>query len=344
MESFFRYVAYVDYLERGNRIHNAGFLRWKKLQGQHRIEIQVKDASRVTGSFPITEETAGKEIGYLRLDDGVGCFLAGFAEGRIDGMACLLLQDDVLTLRQVKGFRIDLGDGRMLHIPVELPLSEEETESRSEEESGDIREKSVDTRGESRDIPEENGDISEESENSREEGGDIRGVQEVKPNSLPDGGGNKSKQDEAPASVEMEAVVSENVLIDGLEEKVMMPQASPLSEDKWQQLCRQYPVVHPFPGGGEFLSIQPKDFVILRQGYQKLVHNSFLLHGYYNYRCMILGKLGEGEKAPYYLGVPGVYYERERQAAQMFGFAGFESTENPVQNGSYGYYMIEVEI
>ena len=59
---------------------------------------------------------------------------------------------------------------------------------------------------------------------------------------------------------------------------------------------------------------------------------------------MILGKLSEDEEAPVYIGVPGVYYEREKQAAQVFGFAGFESTEQPVQAGSYGYYMIEVEI
>ena len=118
----------------------------------------------------------------------------------------------------------------------------------------------------------------------------------------------------------------------------------PIPEDKWELLCLEYPKVHPFPGGKVFLSIKPKDFIILRQEYQKLVNNSFLLHGFYNYGHMIMGKLSEEEQAPFYIGVPGVYYEREKQAAQMFGFVGFEGTSQPVQQGSYGYYMIEVEI
>ena len=118
----------------------------------------------------------------------------------------------------------------------------------------------------------------------------------------------------------------------------------PIHEDKWQELCKKYQKVHPFPSNKVFLSIKPEDFIILQQEYQKLVNNSFLLHGFYNYGHMILGKLSEDEEAPVYIGVPGVYYEREKQAAQVFGFAGFESTEQPVQAGSYGYYMIEVEI
>jgi len=40
----------------------------------------------------------------------------------------------------------------------------------------------------------------------------------------------------------------------------------------------------------------------------------------------------------------GVYYEQEKRAARLFGFVGFESTEQPVRSGSYGYYMIEVKI
>ena len=117
----------------------------------------------------------------------------------------------------------------------------------------------------------------------------------------------------------------------------------PLPEDKWNQLCLKYNVVHPFPDQEGFLTITLKDFIILQEGYQKLVHNSFLLHGYYNYGHVILGGLKE-EKDKYYIGVPGVYYEQEKKAARMFGFVGFEGVEKIVENGSYGYYMIEVKL
>ena len=90
--------------------------------------------------------------------------------------------------------------------------------------------------------------------------------------------------------------------------------------------------------------IKPTDFIILQQEYQPLVHNSFLLHGYYQYGHLILGKLEEKQEAPYYVGVPGIYYEEEKKAAKMFGFIGFEGRDGIIENGSYGYYMIEVKI
>lgn len=122
-----------------------------------------------------------------------------------------------------------------------------------------------------------------------------------------------------------------------------------LSEDKWQQLCRQYPVCHPFEDGVAYLSIAPKDFIILRREYQNLVNNSFLLHGFYNYRHIILGKTRMRGEEVYYLGVPGTYYEREKMVAVMFGFEGFEGVKNSAldgsaQTGDFGYYMKRVEI
>jgi hypothetical protein len=154
----------------------------------------------------------------------------------------------------------------------------------------------------------------------------------------------------------MEAAQLSSPLIAGIEEKYESgyeedPKEdqkeeipTPFKEEKWQQLCGHYPQVQPFNSGKRFLSIRPEDFIILQEQYQKLVQNSFLLHGYYNYGHMILGKLEEGKEAPYYIGVPGVFYEKERQAAGLFGFAGFEGVELPVKNGSYGYYMIEVKL
>lgn len=113
--------------------------------------------------------------------------------------------------------------------------------------------------------------------------------------------------------------------------------------DKWQQLRRMYPLVHPLKNGKEYLSISPKDFVIFTNEYQKLVHNSFLLHGFFNYRHIILGKY----ENRYYIGVPGTYHDREAVVAQMFGFEGFESVEKKegaIPAGTFGYYMTQVSI
>lgn len=119
-----------------------------------------------------------------------------------------------------------------------------------------------------------------------------------------------------------------------------------ISEDKWEQLQKSYRQIHPFGDERIFLSIEPRDFIILRASYQKLVNNSFLLHGFYNYRHLILGpdrNLGEEEGEQFYLGVPGTYFEREKMVAVMFGFEGFEC-DGAVETGKFGYYMRRVEL
>lgn len=117
-----------------------------------------------------------------------------------------------------------------------------------------------------------------------------------------------------------------------------------LSDDKWKQLCSIYPTVHPIGDDVDFIKITPVDFVVLRQEYQSLVRNSFLLHGYYNYNYILLGKYPD----KYYIGVPGIMHEQERIAAAMFGFVGFERAEAPKEQKEnrdrFGYYMMEVGI
>lgn len=117
-----------------------------------------------------------------------------------------------------------------------------------------------------------------------------------------------------------------------------------LSDDKWKQLCSIYPTAHPIGDDVEFIKITPADFVVLRQEYQNLVRNSFLLHGYYNYEHILLGKYPD----KYYIGVPGIMHEQERIAAAMFGFVGFERAEAPKEQKEnrdrFGYYMMEVGI
>lgn len=128
--------------------------------------------------------------------------------------------------------------------------------------------------------------------------------------------------------------------------QVQEMKAASIFPDKWEQLKSQYQIIHPFGDEREFITIEPKDFVILEETSQRLVNNSFLLHGFYNYRHLILGKdhqLGTKESVCFYIGVPGVFFEREKMVAVMFGFEGFESA-GPVEMGKFGYYLRKVEI
>ena len=105
-----------------------------------------------------------------------------------------------------------------------------------------------------------------------------------------------------------------------------------------------YPHIHPFRDAREFLSVGPEDFVVLRERCYQMTHNSFLLHGYYNYRHLLLLRQEAAGQAKYYIGVPGNFYEREKQVARMFGFESFEGAREPAWEGDFGYYLISVEL
>lgn len=138
------------------------------------------------------------------------------------------------------------------------------------------------------------------------------------------------------------------------EEKVEEPPEEPpkppkkdafqLYPNKWQQLCAIYPIVHPFDDGRAYLSVGLRDFVILQERFHPMVQNSFLLHGFYHYKYLLLGRSRQGNGFQYYLGVPGVFYEKEKAAALYYGFESFESAVTPATEGSFGYYMKRVQI
>lgn len=131
-----------------------------------------------------------------------------------------------------------------------------------------------------------------------------------------------------------------------------------LKEDKWEQILDTYERIHPYGDGRVYVKIAPKDFIILSGSCQHLVNNSFLLHGFYNYRYVILGRrenslrelssegysVSSSEKEEYFLGVPGVFYEREKMVALMFGFEAFECEGGDPKPGDFGYYLRKVEL
>ena len=146
-----------------------------------------------------------------------------------------------------------------------------------------------------------------------------------------------AEEEASPKQVQRRVEVQENVSSPEQQEKAIYP-------NKWQQLCAIYPVVHPFEDGRAYLSIEPRDFVVLQEKYQPLVQNSFLLHSFYHYKYVLLGRRSRGRVAEYYLGVPGVFYEKEKAAAIYYGFESFEGAKAPAKEGDFGYYMKRVQI
>lgn len=118
------------------------------------------------------------------------------------------------------------------------------------------------------------------------------------------------------------------------------------AESLWNRLRATYPKVTAFEcaDGCEILVIKPQDIGLLPRENWVYGNNSFLLHGYYNYRYLILARLGKpGERGRYILGVPGHYGNNEKYMAAMFGFDRFvRSTRQPPRDSRFGYWYTDL--
>lgn len=118
------------------------------------------------------------------------------------------------------------------------------------------------------------------------------------------------------------------------------------AESLWNRLRAAYPKVTAFEcaDGCEILVIKPQDIGLLPRENWVYGNNSFLLHGYYNYRYLILARLGKsGERGRYILGVPGHYGNNEKYMAAMFGFECFvRSTRQPPRDSRFGYWYTDL--
>lgn len=89
----------------------------------------------------------------------------------------------------------------------------------------------------------------------------------------------------------------------------------------WEELCREHKPVALFEEWDmQCIQLELKDLRSLPKKYWYLGNNSFLLHGFFNYRYLLLGRTAEER---WFLGVPGVYQRQERVMAAIFGFPEF---------------------
>ena len=103
-----------------------------------------------------------------------------------------------------------------------------------------------------------------------------------------------------------------------------------------------YPKVHINELTGECIQITPHDIKFLPRKFWQLENNSFLLHGYYNYRHIIIWKRAMGGEVQYILGVPGLFHPREQTIAHMFGFPAFEGNRRG-RGINFGYWCVRLD-
>lgn len=306
MADYNKKVIYLSYLEEGNRIKGAGFIKTEVFGNKWAFDMRVSGMQQLTEKkYDIcVADWKGKEyqIGSIFLHKGNGEWKES-GEGSPTGM-------DGLPVEQIRRFVIRLSDTKVIEgdyqtLPVTVGKEEERREEKKEFHAA---EKVHQERAEKKNFLGKEKDIKAEEES-------------LEPKE-------KTNREMLGGSREKEVKMDEMIL-----------------NDKWEQLCQMYPVVHPYEDDRKYISIQPKDFVVMTGDYQHLANNSFLLHGFYNYRHIILGREPSNQTGgDFFLGVPGVYYEREKMVALMFGFEAFECCGGKAEPGKFGYYLRRVKI
>ncbi len=114
-----------------------------------------------------------------------------------------------------------------------------------------------------------------------------------------------------------------------------------------KKIYRSFPRMYPFEDNeiAWCVRIEPQDIGLFPMEAWILGNNSFLLHGYYSYRHLIFARINDKNGFGYILGVPGIYHNREKFMAKMFGFENFKCVKRKAQRtGEFGYWYIPVTL
>ena len=300
---YYKEIVYMNLFENDVKISCVGFFKLEKKQEDYKMELQVKNIPKVfTGKYPIRlqGENDWKEAGMISIEAGCGKWMGTISEPVMT--VEILLADS----HRIKGESKSMQERK-----IEVIIHDERPDRvQAVNDEPQVIEDKMQTIEERKQVIDE---VEQTDDNM--DASDIR-----------------SKKT-APIIKAEKVLESQNAI------RTSKTENPPLYESKWEQLLATYEQIHPYGDNRVYVKLEPKDFIVLRSNCQHLVNNSFLLHGFYNYRYVILGK-----EKDFYIGVPGVFYEREKMVALMFGFEAFECEGGDAEEGKFGYYLRKVEI
>ncbi len=108
-------------------------------------------------------------------------------------------------------------------------------------------------------------------------------------------------------------------------------------DQEWEQIRSSCHKVEDCRELGEVYRVNKGNFAVLPESMKHILQNSFLVHGLMNYGYLLLFRVDEKARQ-FGVGVPGVYYEKEKLVAEMFGFSQFWC-DGRSDNGKFGYYL-----
>lgn len=120
-----------------------------------------------------------------------------------------------------------------------------------------------------------------------------------------------------------------------------------MEKHDWREIFKSKNIIQPFFDDDIYDCVETNLEIINVAPFSKYKFNknSFLMHSFYNYEHILIGKtLKAGRYEQYIVGVPGVYSNRERYMASMYGFNNFKKSNNTESKNRYfGYWYCRVE-
>lgn len=359
-------IKYVDVYENGEKVQNAGFVRMEVKEKTGRFWIQISGLrSTDTMNCPVVLICGEKEgmLGEIHLEHGRG--VAEFTHLHTDDLTGGIVYDELEEIHIRPGgtrlFRcvVREREQKSKDLPKEDTVPEEVVLPKADTMSEEVVLMKEDFMPKAVAVSEEIA-VSQEREEIKQQ--EVKSEAEL----LKEAFMTEKRLREGEPAAQSFSMVRENqpeakpiTVVRGPQTEIKplhmtrepQPEVKkfpvvrePQPIDKWQQLLAIYPHIRPFDDRREYLLMKPQDFVVLTEKYFSLSENSFLLHGYYNYDHLIMSKERRPEGECFYIGVPGNFYDKEKQVAIMFGFESFEGKCEPARVGDFGYYMIPVEI
>ncbi|MBQ6856293.1 MAG: hypothetical protein IJO13_04230 [Lachnospiraceae bacterium] len=323
MSDYRRLISYIYEYEDKEKGKNVGFVKMEARNGQCRMNLSVKNiyvGGNAIGVYLLGKDGVKTFLGNVFVRGGNGEFRTTVDVKNVEGTGNELDTYYGMTVHDVKNswrsYTTIWEDAAAVPEILGSPLAQEVLPG-SEDVEGEKMRLSV-----AEEI---------EAELEQEDGAQAAETQPEVP----------KKSEPISPSPELE---DPDVLkyLQETEDSVMDP------EQLWQELRKNYPKIDPFDydGRSEVLTIRPQDIGRLPREVWVYGNNSFLMHGYYNFRYLILVRLENNNgEVRYLLGIPGHYYSNEKYMATMFGFPNFVlSKKQPPNDGRFGYWYTEIKM
>ncbi len=322
-----RFITYIHRYKNNEKMENAGFAKIEIRSGICRMEVHIRNVSIEQPEATIYLFAESRNIMQAV---PVGNFTS--VRGAWD-VRC------AFDMKELADFGMKMGDMEGIYIP----FGEEGFLASRWKEGGIL--------GKEFWIAEKRNDESLKEPVLPEPKADLKAEQEV-PKKTEKAESEQTKEEREKAEPEQtkeerEKGVSEKNGDEIPEETIRateLPEEEFFAEAGWEKIFQKFRlklnICFPFEGKAiECVRMQLNDLKEFPQKYWYIGNNSFLLHGFFNYRHIIFGKMEEAGNIKYFIGVPGVFQNQERIMASMFGFPEFRTARHTeYKTGNFGYW------